>query len=308
MDESLNTIAYKLIMGEDYRTAFNDYIEKQFLDSAIVFFKKILNAKLEDTEISEDWYKETFLNEDVHKSIIATSAGLNLKTIGNIFNSQSKEVVLDFANQHYDILKTTIDSLLKSNEFDISLKISFKKISVELNANETLVVINALSVLRSQINGGAWSSLGKRIELPLMSAFVNLLKIPRDFYFTREDVDRPKTMRETDFYFKKNGDINQPVPVEIKLMGKGNPESADGAIARDSKIFFAYQLSDQNKTNLKSRDIAFIEMCRGESVLQLQEILPNFGIEFESVNTDDKTELSRKLIFAIGKNESNSHS
>lgn len=296
MDEKLKGIAYKLIMGEDYRTDFNDYIEKQFLDFAISFFNKILNAKLEDKEITEDWYKETFLSESVEKSLIATSAGLNLKTIGNIFGSQSKSVVLNFANSHYENLKETIVSLLKNHDFDINLKISFKKISVELNASESLIVINALTVARSQINGGAWSSLGKRIELPLMLGFVGLLKIPRKYYFVRGDSDRPVTLRETDFFFKENAITEKPIPVEIKLMGKGNPESADGAIARESKIFFAYKLSEQNKNNLSQRSIAFVELAGGNSVEQLQSILPKFGIEFSPIDTSDKTQISRELI------------
>lgn len=33
-------------------------------------------------------------------------------------------------------------------------------------------------------------------------------------------------------------------------MGKGNPESADAVIARDSKVFVADKLSDLNKKQL----------------------------------------------------------
>ena len=53
--------------------------------------------------------------------------------------------------------------------------------------------------------------------------------------------------REIDFYLVNN---NQNYKCEVKLMGKGNPESADAVIARDSKIFVADKISDLNKNQL----------------------------------------------------------
>ncbi|MBQ3458196.1 MAG: CfrBI family restriction endonuclease, partial [Synergistaceae bacterium] len=58
--------------------------------------------------------------------------------------------------------------------------------------------------------------------------------------------------------------------VEVKLMGRGNPESADATIARDSDIFIADTLSEQNRAQLTSRGIAYL-MLRGNN-----EILPDF--------------------------------
>jgi hypothetical protein len=43
-------------------------------------------------------------------------------------------------------------------------------------------------------------------------------------------------------------------------MGKGNPESADAVIARDSKVFIADKLSDLNKTQLDSRKVNWVEL------------------------------------------------
>ena len=41
-------------------------------------------------------------------------------------------------------------------------------------------------------------------------------------------------------------------------MGKGNPESADATIARDSDIFVADTLSEQNWNQLAARGIEFL--------------------------------------------------
>ncbi|MGI8495592.1 MAG: CfrBI family restriction endonuclease, partial [Pyrinomonadaceae bacterium] len=47
---------------------------------------------------------------------------------------------------------------------------------------------------------------------------------------------------------------------EVKLMGKGNPESADAIIARDSKVFVADKLSEMNKKQLNSLRVNWIEL------------------------------------------------
>ena len=54
---------------------------------------------------------------------------------------------------------------------------------------------------------------------------------------------------------------------EFKLMGKGNPESADAVIARDSKVFVADKLSDMNKRQLNSLNVDWVEL-RSENGFQ----------------------------------------
>lgn len=46
----------KLISGKDYREEVINAINIEFLDFALEFFKKILNAKMNDTNINLDWY------------------------------------------------------------------------------------------------------------------------------------------------------------------------------------------------------------------------------------------------------------
>lgn len=48
-------------------------------------------------------------------------------------------------------------------------------------------------------------------------------------------------------------------------MGKGNPESADATIARDSDIFIADTLSEQNCAQLKSRNIHYLVLKNNEN-------------------------------------------
>ena len=53
--------------------------------------------------------------------------------------------------------------------------------------------------------------------------------------------------REIDFYLIEG---KNQYKCEVKLMGRGNPESADAVIARDSKVFIADKLSETNKKQL----------------------------------------------------------
>ena len=50
----------------------------------------------------------------------------------------------------------------------------------------------------------------------------------------------------------------QQYRVEVKLMEKGNPESADATIARNSDIFIADTLSEQNCAQLQARGIEYL--------------------------------------------------
>lgn len=272
--------AKKLILGEDYRTAQQEAIEEEFLDEAIAFFKDIVDAKLDEIPITEDWYKNNFLqySDNTDKKSVALCSGLNLKTIGNTKGSEAKEVVLDFANEHYEVLKSTINSLVENSEFNIKLELSFREVSVSLNSQESLIVINTLTVIRSYIRGGYYSSVGKGIEKPFMRIIVSLLEIDEGNFYFKDDQDCPDTNRDTDFFFvNEDGDI---LAVEIKLMGRGNPESADGAIARNANIFFAYKLSDSNKTNLSNLGIYYIELIGGNFLEKLYDVLEDNNVPF----------------------------
>ena len=63
-------------------------------------------------------------------------------------------------------------------------------------------------------------------------------------------------------------------------MGKGNPESADAAIARGANIFIADTLSLQNKNQLKSLNIEFLELKNNRnSLADFKKILNKLEIQ-----------------------------
>ena len=155
-------IIRKLLAGEDYRSEVLALINAGFLEYAVDFFKRVACAKLDNISVTVDWYKKEFLNSDSFSpQEIAIHSGLNKKTITNTYNSASKKIVLEASLEHYDTLYNAINSLTEQDELDLALTIKFRDVSVDLNINESLIVINTLAVKRSALRGALWSTSGE---------------------------------------------------------------------------------------------------------------------------------------------------
>lgn len=261
----------KLINGEDYREEVINSINGVFFDFTIMFFKKIVDAKLNSQEISLEWYKKNFINNsDLDPAESAIYAGMNKKTITNIYGSATRDIVLDVANSNFEYLSSLIDELKQdaTDEIGISIKLTYHDVYVELNLAESLLVINALATKKAAIRGGAWSSIGKKVEKPLVTKLCELAGVPKEYM--------------DDSIFKRNGELDYDrevdyklydtnhnyIRVEVKLMGRGNPESADVIYARDTKFFIADTLSLQNKKQFEDNNVCYIEMKGNDKVVK----------------------------------------
>jgi len=275
----------KLINGRDYRDEVVNAINIQFLDFSIQFFRDIVSAKLDNTSIDLEWYKENFIkNKNINTDDIAIYSGMNKKTITNIYGSAKKEIVLDIAEKNFDYLSDLIENLGRDNDekLDIQIKITYNQISVELTLSESLLVINALATKKIAIRGGAWSSIGKKVEKPLMVKLCECCNVPKNCInaevFRKDgslDFDREVDFKLYDMHHKE-------VRCEVKLMGRGNPESADAVIARDSDIFVADTLSEQNKAQLTARNVKWLELKNNtyaSIVTRFKQILDELHIE-----------------------------
>ena len=265
-EKSIAATISKLLSGEDYRDEVVNAINALFFDFSIKFFREIVDAKFSGQDINMHWYREHFIeSENITPDDAAIYAGLNRKTITNIYGTASREVVLDAARSNFEYLRSMLAELESDAENDlaVSISISYNSITVKLSLTESLLVINALATKKLQIRGGAWSAIGKRVEKPLLDELCRRAGVPAkniDRKFTRD-----KTLaydRETDYrLIGRDGKIYR---VEVKLMGKGNPESADATIARDSDIFIADTLSEQNCAQLTALGIEYL-ILRGNN-------------------------------------------
>jgi len=299
-DQLAKNIIRKLLKGEDYRIEIVTLINAEFLQFAIDFFKRIVDAKLKNKNITVDWYKKEFLNPSLPARDIAINAGLNKKTIHNMFNSSTKEIVIDASNEHYDTLYETIKNLVESeHDLDLTLTIKFKGVSVDLNVSESLIVINTLAVKRAELRGGLWSTVGKRVEKPLMQTLCKLYDVPDNNYAIKIKgrlVQDSDFEREVDFYLVEG---KNQYKCEVKLMGKGNPESADAVIARDSKVFVADKLSETNKKQLDSLGVEWVELRNDNGFQRFETVLNHLRIPHGklSLNIDQKLEKIFREIF-----------
>jgi len=293
-EQVAKNIIKKLMNGEDYRIEIVTLINAGFLQYTIDFFKKIIDAKLKNKGITIDWYKKEFLNKNLPAEDIAINSGLNKKTISNMYNSATKEIVIEASNEHYDTLYQTIQSLVDGEEgLNITLTLKFKGVSVDLNVAESLIVINTLAVKRAALRGGLWSTAGKRVEKPLMLTLCELYGVSEKNYKikvkskiqTDEDFER-----EIDFYLSNKG---KDFLCEVKLMGKGNPESADAVIARDSSVFVADKLSDTNKKQLNSLKVGWVELRDKDGYKRFNKILDDLNIPHQEFKGDANKELEK---------------
>ena len=270
-DKIIQSTVEKLLKGIDYREEIINAINISFLDFSIEFFKKIVNAKFNNESISLDWYKSEFIEKEQLKTDeIAINSGINKKTITNIFGNATRTTVIDVSKMNYHYLTKTISELqdYDNNELDINIVIKYKEISVNLNLVESLIVINTLATKKIALRGGAWSSIGKKVEKPLIDKLCDLAGVPlqnrrRELFIK----DKLKNFdREIDY--KLINYKNNVIKIEVKLMGKGNPESADAVIARDTNIFVADTLSVQNKAQLISLNVQFLELKNNLNIVE----------------------------------------
>lgn len=285
----IKEIVMRVIKSEDYRIEIVNLINAEFLQFAIDFFKRIVTAKLNSETITIDWYKQTFMNEELSSDEIAINSGLNKKTINNIYRTATKQIVIEASNEHFETLYNSILTLVENeNDIDLILTIKFQGVSVDLNVSESLIVINTLAVKRAALRGGLWSTAGKRAEKIIMLTLCHLYKV-NPLYYNAEHFVRNRALdvdREIDFYLK-NG--NNQYKCEVKLMGQGNPESADAIIARQSSLFVADTLSQQNKNQCDQLGICWVACRDNDGYKRFKLALEKFEIPFVNYcgNLDD---------------------
>ncbi|MBU0646961.1 CfrBI family restriction endonuclease [Patescibacteria group bacterium] len=299
-EQVAKNIIKKLLKGEDYRIEIVTLIDAEFLQFVVDFFKKVVDAKFKNQDITIDWYKKEFLNSKLPTNDIAINSGLNKKTIHNMFNSSTREIVIDASDEHYDLLYESIKNLVDTeHDLELTLTIKFKGVSVDLNVSESLIVINTLAVKRAAIRGGSWSTAGKRVEKPLMQTLCKLYGVSDKNYALKikgKELEEDEFEREIDFYLIEG---KNQYKCEVKLMGIGNPESADAVIARASKVFVADKLSNTNKNQLTSLNTEWVELRSDGGFKRFENVLKNLKIPYTKLpsNVDKELEVVFKEIF-----------
>ena len=251
--EQLKELVRQLIASGDIRALIAWQTEADFAKFCICYYKRIAIAKFSGGPMPEI-VSAPFVDqkEATRDRIIFGSVSERRVTVPSRLRVLA-EVPIEYPAELPDIASV----LSKSSDPHIEFKPILRRngVSIGLSMGELQIVIETLAAKHAEIRGGAWSGLGKRLELPLMLTLAKLYQVPASHYAGRGLTGES---REVDFHFlSKSGD---EFFCEVKLMGKGNPESADSTIARRSNIFIAQTLSSKNKSQLTNRGHHWIEL------------------------------------------------
>jgi len=255
------------------------------------FFLKWLDdflSKIDTHKKEKDWYQKYVLRDEGNEKYLHIYSGINKKTITNIFGGASKNVIRKLAQDHYGNIKNRL-----KKDFD---KKPYSFLSETIKKEDFLFIFLVAATKYSEIRGGAWSSLGKKVEGPLMKTLCQMFEMPEQNYRYEQAQTQNKDIlfeREIDFYLIKEN--NEEIKCEVKLMGRGNPESADAVIARDSHLFIADTLSDTNKKQLDALNVCWVQL-RDKNVLgQFEKALEKLDIP-HSKSILEKSEVETKKI------------
>jgi hypothetical protein len=126
----------------------------------------------------------------------------------------------------------------------------------------------------------------------LMLTLCKLFQVPENNYDASHFVkDKGKKVdREIDFYLLNN---DKQYLCEVKLMGKGNPESADAIFARKSDIFIADTLSQQNKNQAEELKVNWVALRDENGYKKFGEILQILNIPHKDYNGNLEEDLPK---------------
>ena len=274
--------------GSDYRTVIFRDINRQFIRHVSRFLDEAAAAKVRGEELGlQNWYTEGLLPTTKGTNDVGIVGGVPKKTVFNIRGKATRRDVLEFSIDNLDHLSQTLTELTAAHHPGFKLRISHDD-RVEFDTEESILIINSLAVKRQQISAGMWGAVGFAVERPLMAALCELYQVDRHYYRGGADSDGKF---QVDFMLMKAG---AEYRCEVKLNGRGNPESVTQAISRDARLLVADWISDQNRQKLTGSQIHWVCLSDHNSHQQFGKALKSFGIDF--VKPDDLSTLDSILL------------
>jgi hypothetical protein len=289
--EIISKIIYSVLTGQDYRDYVLEIIHKRFIDKAEELISDIFEYKQKGDNWIEKLLDDTFKKQGKDSKFkLLWFGGLNEKTVKNITGGTSKkEVCLDLGKRNIKALQSLFEEFEKIGKFQdgyqIQITIRKNNIKVELDHVESLIFINIISTMKLTIQGGAWSEVGKKTEKALLYVIFNLLKIPKDNYIlTTEEMKRKGLIanREIDaIVFSRD---EKSITIELKLLGIGNPEIGDEALARRVDLFLTDRLTDMMIEEANKLNIKTIEFRQNNALMEIYNFLSSKNVDCSPPN------------------------
>jgi len=273
----------KLILeGKSHRPYMVSEKSAIYLEFFAKFIEEIKNT---DPLINNKTFENIYINNKSVENQLWNS-GLNKKTIGDTYGSQSVSTMETAIEE----IGPTIKDLafdLPTSLAEVSFKFKLKDglISHNMTGIDFFRILLAISTNHAALKGGFASTFGKQIEKSFLLTLCKIFQIKNDNYHAYDMMDNNNFNRETDFYIIDNNRAQHKI--EMKMMGKGNPEGADSLYARGTKIFIADTLSETNKRQCDSNHVYWIELKNDgwkkfQQVMDQLHIPNNFDSDYEN--------------------------
>ncbi len=278
MKKLLSKIIISILKGEDYRPFVLATINKRFVDNAYILAERVYEAKKTDKSI--DWWISNLIEKTNDKKVILWFGGLNNKTVTNMMGTSRKEVCIELGRQNIKSLELLIKEFSNNDVPKIRVTIVYKKNKVELNELESLILINSLAAMKLSVQGGAWSEVGKKTEKELLYTIFELLKIKEQQYvLVLEEMKRKGLVenREIDRIVFSD-DNKKSLQIELKLLGIGNPEIADEALARKVDLFLIDRLTPMMIQEAAKIGIRVIELRDKDALNTIYEFFKSSNV------------------------------
>lgn len=301
MEKYLDKIIISVLKGKDYRPYVLATINKRFVDTVYSLLKKILEARKNNK--SKDWWvKELVENSAISKRELLWFVGLNNKTVTNMANTSKREVCIDLGKENIESIKMLAEEIEKMHEGlpYIEIKLKYKKEEVVLSEKESIQLLNTISAMKLTVQGGAWSEVGKKVEKKCLFTIFEMLGIPSKNYVLVSDEMKKKGFvgnREIDGIILSD-DHKKIIQIEFKLLGIGNPEIGDEALAREVGLFLVDRMTTMMIEEGKKKGVNIIQLRDEKALTKIAEYLKKEGFK---VKNPPKIEEIEKLVPQITK-------
>lgn len=274
MKEQINEIIVAVLTGKDHRPFVLKTINKRFLDAVFGILAEIIQARQRDPTAS--WWQNVLLSPEKEKIKILWYGGLNQKTVTNMANTSRKEACLRLSKENVKVLQRLATEIIRQNTVpSIKTVIRLGRNKITLDERESLNLLNTIASMKLTIQGGAWSEVGKKTEKKLLYTIFTLLGVPENqFIIVMEEMKRKGFVknREIDCILIAD-DKKKRYNVEVKLLGIGNPEIGDEALAREISLFLTDRLTPMMIEEARKRGIVVVEFRQENSLEEIHKYL-----------------------------------
>jgi len=306
--EHIADVIYSVLRGEDYRKYVMATINERFINEIInilataAYYKKNYGDRWINTLIDTLFRAR---GKDAKKRLTWV-VGLNEKTVHNMAGTTKKEVIVELGKANIESIKLLVKDMLSEDKPVPELVVKYDGNDIRFGSKETFLLFNTIATAKLTIQGGAWSEVGKQVEKALLYVLFNLLEVPpRNYLLDQEKIDKiaKKLGISRDIDGIIVNDNNEYLTVEVKLLGIGNPEIIDEALARNPNLFITDQSTPMMKEEVKKKGIATIVLREDKfagTIKKLAKFFDENSVSYsadpESVAKIDNRELKDKIV------------